>query len=167
MKTVYFVRHAKSSWADMSLRDAQRPLSGRGERDAPFMAEMLAEKGVKADAIVSSPAKRAFTTATYFAKAFGFKKKDILVREEIYEAWGDRLMEVVHSLPDHFETVLIFGHNPTYTSIANDFARPGEYIDNVPTCGIFKVEAKVNDWSDFNERTGTLTEFYYPKQFFV
>ena len=90
MKTIYFIRHAKSSWADMSLRDIQRPLNARGLRDAPFMAKMLKGRGVQLDAIVSSPANRAFTTATYFAEAFGLKSADIIVKQDIYEAFTER-----------------------------------------------------------------------------
>ena len=70
MKTIYFIRHAKSSWDHFGISDKDRPLNDRGEQDAPRMAQLLKEKGVQPDQLVSSPAKRAFTTATYFAKAF-------------------------------------------------------------------------------------------------
>ena len=59
MKILYLVRHAKSSWKDDSISDAERPLNKRGERDAPFMAELLCMKGIRPDLLVSSPALRA------------------------------------------------------------------------------------------------------------
>ena len=70
MKLLYLVRHAKSSWRDDNLSDAERPLNKRGERDAPFMADLLQRKGINPDLMVSSPALRALSTAKIFAKSF-------------------------------------------------------------------------------------------------
>lgn len=164
MKTVFFIRHAKSSWSDSSLRDIQRPLNKRGLRDAPFMAKMLKGTGVSVDQIISSPANRAFTTATYFAEAFEISKGDIFVNDDIYEAYASTVIDIVKNLPDHLDTVLVFGHNPTFTSIANNFTK--NYIANLPTCGIVQVTANINNWSDLNESTGQLTAIHYPKQYF-
>lgn len=164
MKTIFFIRHAKSSWADMSIRDINRPLNKRGLRDAPFMAKMLKGKGVQIDAIVSSPANRAFTTATYFAKAFDMKDSDIIVKKEIYEAYTDEILDVVRGLSDDFQTVLFFGHNPGFTSLANMFTN--DYIANVPTCGISKIESSATKWKDLSPDNGKLVDFYYPKQYF-
>ena len=164
MKTVYFVRHAKSSWDDPSLRDLDRPLNPRGFRDAPFMAKLLKAKMVVPGQIISSPAKRAHTTAVYFAKELGLAPEDIMIRREIYEAYTGDVIDLIQSLPDDLDIVLIFGHNPTFTSIANMFSQ--DYIPNVPTCGITKVVAPVQNWKQFNEQTASLEDFYYPKQYF-
>jgi len=163
MKTVFFIRHAKSSWEDMSLGDKQRPLNPRGKRDAPFMAKMLKGLGAKVDAIITSSANRANTTANFFAVEFGISKEDMIVRDEIYEAYTEDVLRVVRSLDDHFETVLIFGHNPTFTSLANMFSQ--DYIPNVPTCGIVKVESESTNWAMFKVENSNRTAFYYPKQY--
>jgi len=165
MKTFYLVRHAKSSWEDMSLRDFDRPLNKRGLRDAPFMSKMLAGKGVKADAIVASPANRAYTTATYFAEAMGIKKKDIIKNKDIYEAYPETVMDIIEALDNEYETVLVFGHNPTFTSLANNFKEDG-YLANLPTCGIVKIESKAKKWADVSVKNSELTEFHFPKQYF-
>lgn len=164
MKTIYLVRHAKSSWEDPSLRDVERPLKKRGFRDAPFMAKMLSGKGIKVDRLVSSPANRAYTTATYFAKAFDIEPSDIQKVPEIYEAYPKDILNLVKRLPDNLDTVLLFGHNPTFTSFANLFS--SDYIANIPTCGIVRIEAEVEAWSDFSTNTANLVEFHYPKQYF-
>ncbi|MEM9918035.1 MAG: histidine phosphatase family protein [Bacteroidota bacterium] len=164
MKTVFFIRHAKSSWADSSLSDIDRPLNDRGRRDAPFMSRMLVGRGVKVDKIISSPANRAFSTAAYFADAFAIDRREILVKREIYEAWGEEVISVIKSLKDDWQTVLIFGHNPCFTSLVNNYSK--EYISNVPTCGIGRVDADVEKWSMFDEHSGRLSAFYYPKQYF-
>jgi Phosphohistidine phosphatase SixA len=164
MKTVYFIRHAKSSWEDSSLRDIERPLNKRGLRDAPFMAQMLRGRGVQADQIISSPANRAYTTATYFAEAMEIEQTAIVVRHDIYEAYPQTVLNIVSSLAESTQKVLIFGHNPTFTSIANMFSE--DYIPNVPTCGIVKIEMDSKEWSLFNPDTARMTAFYYPKQYF-
>lgn len=163
-KTVYLIRHAKSSWADSSLRDIERPLNKRGLRDAPFMAKMLSGKGVVPDKIISSPATRAYTTAGFFAAEMGIAKKDIMVVKTIYEAYTHEVMSVIHGLDNSINTILLFGHNPTFTALSNLFS--SNYIANVPTCGISKIESAVTDWSQFNETSAERTAFYYPKQYF-
>ena len=164
MKTVYFVRHAKSSWKDATLRDIDRPLNDRGKRDAPFMAKLLRGQGLQPDKLISSPAKRALSTAKYFAEAFDISQKDILVVEDIYEAHPTEILQVVRNCQPEWNTVLVFGHNPTFTDVVNFFA--DQYILNVPTCGVARVELTVDDWSEFDKNTGKLTAFYYPKQYF-
>lgn len=163
MKTIFFIRHAKSSWDQPGLSDRDRPLNERGLRDAPFMAKMLAGKGFRLDHIVSSPATRAFTTAVYFAKAFGIPQERIEINTDIYEAWPDEILRIVHQLSDEYSAVAIFGHNPTFTTMANHFAsRPLDYL---PTCGIARVEADITSWKQLNDGNGKLVEVLFPKQF--
>lgn len=164
MKTLYLVRHAKSSWDDPSLHDSDRPLNKRGKRDAPFMAKLFADRGLRPDALVSSPAVRAFTTARHFAKALGLQKEDIVQKNGIYEATSGELLRIVQELRDEWDTVLLFGHNPTFTLFANQFA--GRHIDNIPTCGVVKISGPVDSWRDFQpQRDIRVEEFVYPKQF--
>ena len=163
MKTVFLVRHAKSSWTDTSLRDIDRPLNKRGKRDAPFMANLLKGQEIKPDAIISSPANRAYTTACYFAKALGIEKKAIIQEPEIYEAYGNEVLNIIQALPNKYQVILVFGHNPNFTDLANLFTE--DYIDNVPTCGIVQIEAAINDWQKFDKTIGKIINFHYPKQY--
>ncbi len=164
MKTVFFVRHAKSSWDSPYSDDMERPLSKRGFRDAPFMAKLLKGHGVKADSIFSSPAKRALSTARFFATEMGIKEEDIYIEKTIYEAFLPTIVRLIQNFPKHFETVLIFGHNPTWTGLANHFSE--EYIPNVPTCGVIKVESAVKGWPEFSQHNARVTEIHFPKQYF-
>lgn len=163
MKTVYLIRHAKSSWDHPDLRDIERPLNERGLRDAPFMAKLLAGKGVKPDAILSSPAVRALSTAAFFKAELGLEGEDMLIRDDIYEAIPMTIVRLIQLLPEDVETVLIFGHNPTFTGVANLFSK--DYISNVPTCGIVAIRADISHWPDFKEGKAEVTEYYHPKQY--
>lgn len=162
MKKIYLIRHAKSSWDDPGLSDIERPLNHRGLRDAPFMSKMLKGKNVTPNKLISSPANRAFTTATYFAKELNIPEQAIVIRKEVYHAYPEEVLNIIRNLSDNDDTILLFGHNPCFTSLANQFST--EYIPNVPTCGIVAVEAEVKRWTDF-EKNGKLTAFFYPKQY--
>lgn len=165
MKSLFIIRHAKSSWANMSQRDIERPLNKRGKRDAPFMAKLLKQTGVNPDLIVSSPANRAFTTASFFAEVYGINADDIQKEPKIYDAFPSDILDIIREFSDKNNTVLLFGHNPTFTSVANMFSE--SMISNMPTCSIVKIEADIEKWSDFSARNGTLTQFHYPKQYFT
>lgn len=164
MKTVYFVRHAKSSWDNPTLRDIDRPLSKRGLRDAPFMANLIKGKGVKPGLLLSSPAMRAYSTAKFFAEAMDIPAGQIEQVKKIYEAYPEDILEIIQELPDGHDIAFLFGHNPTLTSVANMFT--DEYIANIPTCAVFRVDSEVESWMDFREGKGKLTELHFPKQFF-
>src|SRR6187551_1070919 len=123
MKTLYLIRHAKSSWDDPDLGDFERPLNQRGKKDAPRMAKRLKEKHVTPDIIISSPATRAYDTCKEFAKVLGYREDKIKADKGLYHADEDQLLKVIRDLKDRErddeEIVLLFGHNPGLTEFAN------------------------------------------------
>ena len=161
MKSILLIRHAKSSWEDFSLPDIDRPLNNRGKHDAPEMAERLLEKKIEVDAFISSPAKRARKTAGICSKAFGNKKKDVEVNDDLYEAGQQDFEKVVASIPNDLDVVAIFSHNPGITEYANTLTTTR--IDNIPTTGIFAVQADTDDWESFATASKQLLFFDYPK----
>ena len=82
-RTLILVRHAKSSWDSLDLPDTERPLADRGKRDAPMMGKRLAKQQGKPDLILSSPARRALTTAEIIASKLGYQTKDIVVDDRV------------------------------------------------------------------------------------
>ena len=164
MKTIYVIRHAKSSWDFPELTDADRPLNSRGRRDAPFMANLLHEQGVKVDKIVSSPALRALTTAIYFANKFEIKKSDLKIEKEIYEAYTGTILRLFQEFDNSWNTVFIFGHNPAFTDVLNHFTN--NRIANLPTCGIGKIVSMEDDWKNVSPDTANLQITFFPKQYF-
>jgi len=162
MRTLFLVRHAKSSWDNPGLRDFNRPLNERGLRDAPQMAQMLVRQGIKPDLLVSSPAKRALTTALFFAETFGIADEAVQREQDIYEAAPSDILHIVNHLPDSARAVLLFGHNPTLTEVANRFSE--KFIDNVPTCGIVQIESSADSWKVFGERNAAVKECFFPKE---
>lgn len=161
MKTLILVRHAKSDWSHEGLSDTERPLNDRGKKDAPEMAKRLRKKGLKIDSFVSSPAKRAFRTARFFAEEFDVKKDDIQVEKKLYGAMTHQFEEVISSLEDKEDTVVIFSHNPGITDYANSLCEVR--TDNIPTCGMFAVQADVANWSAFANADKKFLFYDYPK----
>jgi len=165
MKKLFLIRHGKSSWANPDLQDFDRPLNKRGSRDVPFMAKMLVGKGVKADQIVTSPANRAITTARQFAVEQDINQEDLVIKHEIYEAYPEQLLALVRQFSDEVNTVFMFGHNPGFTYLANMFE--GDYIVNIPTCGIVEINSNTNKWQELSGDNGIIANFYFPKQYFT
>jgi phosphohistidine phosphatase len=164
MKKLYLTRHAKSSWKDQDLDDFDRPLNKRGRRDAPFIGQKLKEKNILPGLIISSPAKRAITTAKVLAKQMGYPKDAIVEDENIYEAGGGELLSIIQQVDDKYSSLMMVGHNPAFTSLHNYLA--DQYIDNIPTCSVAFIDLAVDNWKEVEPNTGTLIDFEYPKKYF-
>lgn len=162
MKTVCFIRHAKSSWDQAGLADIDRPLNIRGKTTAPIMAKIMADKGYVPDLIISSTAKRARQTAKYFRKQFKIKKQELQLEPSIYGGDEQSIFEIIRRVPDTINTLFLFGHNPTMNYLAALFS---EDRIHVPTCGILVIEAPIDHWVDIQPDHTGLKHFIYPKQF--
>ncbi|MEJ7662643.1 MAG: histidine phosphatase family protein [Hymenobacter sp.] len=97
MKTLYLMRHAKSSWSFDELNDQERPLNDRGRDDAPRMGQALAARHIKLDRLVSSPAVRAMSTAVLVARELAFPSADIVIEPTIYQADVDTLLAIIRA----------------------------------------------------------------------
>lgn len=163
MKKLFLIRHAKSSWKDNGLSDFDRPLNKRGKRDAPFMGKILKEEGIKPDLIVTSPAKRACTTARMIARKLDYPKERINSDETIYEASPGELIKLINNIPIEYKVVMLVGHNPGLTQLSNLLT--GKYLENIPTTGIVEINFDANFWKEISINTGKLKSFEYPKKY--
>ena len=161
MLRITLVRHAKSSWNDAGLSDFERPLNGRGQRDAPVMAERLHALKRMPDRLISSPALRAISTARIFAKEFGIRAQDIELRPRIYDASLATLVEVVREISPEVRHALLFGHNPGFSELACWLAHCP--FQEMPTCAIASLELNVSAWSELGPGCGKLATYLYPK----
>jgi len=162
MKRLTLLRHAKSSWNDKSLADHDRPLSERGERDAPKMGARLAARRVRPSLILSSSATRAFTTAKRVAEALTYPLEFLQAERRLYLASPQEILELVGSQEDNFSDLLIIGHNPGLTALANLLV-PDLGLDNLPTAGVVAMEFATRKWSDLAQSDPTLLYYDYPK----
>lgn len=161
MKTLFLIRHAKSSWADTALPDKDRPLDARGKRAAPKMGKRLAKRDVRPDLILSSPAMRALTTAEIIAKKLDYKRKDIVVDDRLYGGEVDNLLEVIHELGNKLDRVMLFGHNPELTELAH---RLSSEITHMPTCAVAEFRFDAKSWSNVDKVRPAKVVLDYPKK---
>jgi phosphohistidine phosphatase len=161
MKTLFLVRHAKSSRDDPSLPDRERPLDDRGRRDAPKMGQRLARRHVKVDLLVSSPALRALTTAHLIADEIGYRRKDIVVDDRLYASSPDDLLAVVRALDNKLDRVMHCGHNPEFSDLAHQLS--SEIVD-MPTGAVAEYNFDTKLWSDIGEVGPAKAVLDYPKK---
>jgi len=160
MKTLLLLRHAKSDWGDSSLRDFDRPLADRGERDAPRIGKALRKSGVTPDIIIASPAARARATVQAAMKAAKVELK-ITFDESIYGASSAELMKIIRRLPDADECALLVGHNPGFEDLAGRLTGSHE---RMPTAALACIEFQIEHWDDVNDGQGKLAWRLTPKQ---
>jgi phosphohistidine phosphatase len=162
MKTLYLVRHAKSSWKYPNLDDFERPLNKRGRKNAPFMGRILKKLKVAPDLIMSSPANRAAMTARIIAAKINYPLEKIRYSEAIYEFSEDALIHVIKQIDDGVNKAMVVGHNPATNGLANYIA--DQPVSNIPTCGVFCVELDISSWAKISEHCGKLKFFDFPKK---
>ena len=139
---LYLLRHAKSDWEQGIVSDFERPLSKRGQVDAPRMATWLTKQDNIPTAIISSPALRAYQTAMIFAEALHIPVKNIQVDKRIYEASLETLLEVITTLPEQAQSVLLVGHNPGFDCLLTTLcreAKPGIDGKLMTTCAVARI----------------------------
>ncbi|NTV82928.1 MAG: hypothetical protein HGA23_01330 [Bacteroidales bacterium] len=144
MKTIYIVRHAKSSWDQVDTPDEQRPLMEKGKKRTKKVIDFLHHNKVEVDYIISSHAVRALETARILAHALKYPKENIKIDKHVYFASGSSLIDQFFDLPERFNSVMIVGHNPSLTDFSNQFlATP---IDNLPTSGVVSISFDTDKW---------------------
>jgi len=161
-KDLFIIRHAKSDWS-FDVSDFDRPLNTRGFADAPKIAERLSEYPIKPEVFVSSPAKRALTTAQLFAGQLKIPIGTIQTNDRIYEALPTTLLQIVNDFDDAYHRIALIGHNPGLTLLANYLT--DEQIYNLPTCGLVHIHfSGVDEWAAVSGGLGSQIWFTFPKE---
>ena len=162
-KTLIMVRHAKSAQDVGFLSDFERPLNERGLNDAPIMAARCKKNIPVIDAMISSPAKRARTTAELFSTTYKKNTAEIIFVDRLYHASSETISDVVKKIKDEFDVVAIFCHNPGITDFVN-VLDVSVKIDNMPTCGVFAIQANTDSWKHFFSSPQKCLFVDYPKK---
>lgn len=162
MKTLTILRHAKSSWKNEGQPDYDRPLSRRGEENAPMMAARITEAGIRPSLIMSSPAARAWATAKLVARAISYPIEFLQREDRLYLAALDKLLDVMAEQDAAFNSIVLIGHNPGLTEFAN-YLLPG-VTDSIPTCGIVSFAIETGDWDLRQRNPAELLLYDFPKR---
>lgn len=162
MKRLTLVRHAKSDWSVAGQADWDRTLNARGLKDAPEMGRRLRERKLKPDVILTSPAVRAFTTATLLAKELGLPATRLHKDERLYHASPGVILEVIRELGGTSRHVMVVAHNPGLTEFSDQIASDRR-IDHMPTCAVVTAAVDVRQWTDLDWQCGREVELDYPR----
>lgn len=162
MKRLYLIRHAKSSWKKKDLADFDRPLNKRGKHDAPLMGTRLKKINLNPDVLISSPARRALSTAKFISDKINYPAKKIIEQIQLYLAEVPELLDIVRNLDGTINDAVMVGHNPGMTDFTNFLT--DEDIENIPTCGVVCIELLIEEWKYVDQSLGTLLFFDYPKK---
>ncbi len=161
MKTLYIIRHAKSSWS-FDLNDQDRPLGVRGRRDAPKVGKYLSQNAPTPDLLITSPASRSLYTALFIADEWGYPEDEIVLTKELYHTATTEILELIKAQDDAHESIAIFGHNPGFTELINELSE--EFLDNLPTGAVSTFSFDTDSWAEISSDIATQESFISPKR---
>ena len=157
MKTIYIVRHAKSSWKYTSVKDHDRPLKERGINDAHLVSKYLAKNIQRPDVLISSSANRALQTGIIFCENFGYPMANLKISKQLYSFSDGYLVKTVKALDDSFDSAIIFSHDHGINTFVNKFG--SKPIAHVTTCGVVGIQFKEKHWKNIKKGITVLVEF--------
>ena len=161
MKTLYIVRHAKSSWEYEGIKDIDRPLKQRGINDAYLISNVLNKKIATPDVFISSCANRALHTAMIFSYSFNYPLANLKLSKSLYNFSDGYLIKTVKALDDSFDSAIIFSHDHGISDFVNKFG--SIQVEHVPTCGVIGLKFESSHWKNIKNGKTIITEF--PKHY--
>lgn len=165
MKRLGLLRHAKSDWDDLSLRDFDRGLNARGRKGARLMGDHIKTQGGRWDLALASPAERVKLTL----EASGLDLP-VQFEESAYLADSSSLMQLLSACDDTADAVLLLGHNPGLQELALELVAPDaendlfrEVLQKYPTAAFAMLELEIDSWQDIEPGCGRIVHFARPR----
>jgi phosphohistidine phosphatase len=162
LRVLHVVRHAKSAWDYNDVADIDRALKPRGIKNAYEISRELKLNDLIPKKIISSPANRALHTAVIFARVFGYSLNHLEISNILYESSLEKIMDLIRNTQDEYKSLMIFGHNPDVTDLANHYLDPS--IDNVPTSGVVTLKFSASNWKLIDRRNFEGHLFNFPNK---
>jgi len=160
VKTLVLVRHGKSSWEHQDLSDRERPLKKRGHKDGKLILAQLQKYTWKNPIAISSPAKRAYDTATIICTGLQLEP---IVDERLYFDGEDAIVNAIIEHGEIADSVFCFGHQPDTASLYSQLS--GNFLGHIPTTGVAIIDFDIKDWSDILKVKGNSRALLFPKMF--
>lgn len=172
MKTLYLLRHAKSSWSDHAMDDHDRPLNRRGQQNAPMMGQFMRKSGYLPDKILCSTARRTAETLSLLVPYIG-DQTPVRFERDLYLASSDAMLERIQRADPSSDRLLVVAHNPGMEHLAADLICRDKLDENAelletliakyPTAALTVIEFDNDNWRDVQLGTGFLREFKCPR----
>lgn len=154
------MRHAKSSWDHPDLRDIQRPLNSRGQRDATLMGLVCADKIPSPDLVLISPAARTRETMELFFEAWNSSNPVLSIEDDLYLAGISEWLAVLSEHTGRADHIMACSHQPG----TGDFARwlCPDVDGGLPTAAVISITFKSGE---LDRNSGSLDFEGRPKDF--
>lgn len=161
------LRHAKSSWADATLEDHDRPIQDKGRGRAANLAAWLEDRGIGCDLVLCSTALRTRQTLEIVLPVLG--GPEVRFESAIYEADVAALLSLVHGIGEQYERVLLVGHDPGLQLLATRLAMTatGDAMERLkrkyPTAAFALLSFGDAGWAGLAPGMGHLAVFHVPQ----
>ena len=168
MRTLFLLRHAKSSWDDPEVADHARPLAPRGVKAATRIARHLRAVDIRPDLILCSPARRTRQTVELLDPALG-SDTEISIEDGLYGASAGELLERIRQVDSSHSTVMVIGHNPGLEDLAIELAGDGDepalaqLQTKFPTAALATLEFAAQ-WEELGPGQASLTSMVLPRE---
>ncbi len=159
--TLYLFRHAKSAHDDPKLPDFDRPLAGKGRKEAKEMGNYFREKNIRPDLVIASPSKRTRETWAIVCSITGYDTATVRWDSTLYRCSFEAVLDAIKSVPGERQSVLVLGHNPSITTVSN-LLQPEKEFAEVLTCGLVAIDFSINSWSEISNKKGKLAFHKFP-----
>ncbi|MBV6657927.1 MAG: histidine phosphatase family protein [Devosiaceae bacterium] len=113
-RTIFLLRHAKSSWREPGLEDHERPLNTRGRKATASLAQFMADYAL--DSILCSPARRTRQTLEPILEAMR-ETPGPVYEPLLYESSPGTYLSCLQALAPEVRHVLLVGHSPSIESV--------------------------------------------------
>lgn len=161
MKKLIFIRHGKAEDPTTEISDFERSLTPKGKMISKQVALKLREKENSTGLMITSPAFRALETAFIFGEEFGIEPEKIIINSNLYYKMNFQyLLEILSHVSEDINSITLFGHNPSFTEIADTLCREG--CDFIPKCGVIGISFNIRTWSEIRINTGKMVYFLKP-----
>jgi phosphohistidine phosphatase len=163
MKKLIFVRHGKAEEPSSGISDYERSLTLKGKIISRLMSRKLKETEKISPTLITSPAFRALETALIFAGEFGIEADRIIMNSNLYYKMNIRFLpEILALVGEKSDTVLMFGHNPSFTEMANALCMEG--CDFIQKSGVVGIYFDVTSWQEIKQKSGRQAYYLNPER---
>ena len=167
MPTLYLMRHAKSDWHSAAHADFDRPLNPRGSKDALRMGQWLVTQDLRPELLLASPAQRARQTGLAVAETLGVKENEVVFNKDLYLADRATLLNILRTIPDSIDSVLLVAHNPGLDNLVEWLASEPPALSEsgklMTTAAIALFELPVG-WAKLKRGGVTLQQLQRPRE---
>jgi phosphohistidine phosphatase len=168
VKTLYLLRHAKSSWEDAAVPDHDRPLAPRGARAAQKIAAHIAASGIHPVLVLCSSAQRTRETFDALAGSLGVDA-EVQIEDGLYGAGATQLLGRLRKVPSATTSVMMIGHNPGLHDLAMALAGDGDeqalrqLRTKFPTAALATLDLEEVGWDELGPSQAYLESVVLPR----